>query len=83
MNWTLEQQCFLNEFYQGVTDPDTKISMLIQATGGGTVSFHATELDCFGALKSISDSEILITQKIACLEYDLLVFNGLLKPELY
>ena len=81
--WNEVQQKFLNKFYQGVTDPDTKMSLLIEATGGGTVSFHATSMNKSGELEGISDSAILVATKIACLEHDLLEYNGLLKPELY
>ncbi len=80
MQWEIVQQNFLDNFYQGITDPDTKISMLIDATGGGQVSFHATGFNKNGKIKSYSNSEILTSLKIKLLEHELLVLNNLLKP---
>lgn len=82
-SYTPEQREFLDKFYNGVTDPEIRFSMLIEATGGGTVSFHATGMNTEGKLQGFSDSEILLAAKIACVEHDLLVFNQLLTPELY
>lgn len=70
VKWLPEQEEFLKKFYGEVTDPEAKLKMLTEKLGREAGNFYAT-----GATP-----EQLPTIKVKCLEHDLLVANGLLKP---
>jgi hypothetical protein len=84
--WNEEQRDFLREFYNGIADPDTRFEMLKQELGYDQVNFHSKSVlqtDEGIRLVTVEESRVLISTKIAILEYNLLEANGLLIPDLY
>ena len=74
------QQTFLDQIYKGSIDPDIKITLLTKALGcSGTPCICGTTKDDSGTLV---DATIDIVQTIRVLEHELLVQEGLFKPNI-
>jgi hypothetical protein len=71
-----DQQKFLDTFYNGVTDPEAKLSLLHKKTGG-PCNFHAVT----AKENTIEGTVVLITQQIASFEFEILESEGLIKPD--
>jgi hypothetical protein len=77
MPWTTKQREFLANFYGEITDPDMKISLLTKTLGHEIGNFHVLTRE----MQSLEDSHVVVTTKIACLEYELLEKEKLLIPD--
>jgi hypothetical protein len=70
---------FLEKFYKGETDPEKKFQMLLAEFTDGQHSFHSTGFKKDGACLETVDTTI--QSKIGCLEYDLLIKNGIIRHQ--
>jgi hypothetical protein len=85
MPWTQEQKQYLTEFYQGITDPETRFQMLVNRNmkdeGTEFSHYRSRTIGPKGEVAVLQDSNVPLAQKIAIEEFQILKHNGLLIPD--